>query len=58
MNRDRRWSVLVPLLAVLLGSCSGPVEESLAEPFADEGWAFSYDDRGRNSNPWPVARAS
>jgi hypothetical protein len=49
MNRDRRWSVLVPLLAVLLGSCSGPVEESLAEPFADEGWAFSYDDRGRNS---------
>ena len=47
--KARRSSVPASaLLAVLIGSCSGPVEETQAEPPA-EGWAFSYPSRPGSS---------
>ena len=33
---------VLPVLAMLLGACAAPFEESRAEPPAGEGWAFSY----------------
>jgi hypothetical protein len=45
-----RWTAFVPLFAMFLGSCSEAVEESRAEPLADDGWAFTYNERGRDSN--------
>ena len=48
-SRARRSSIPASaLLAVLLGSCSGAVEESQAEPPADA-WAFSYPSRPGSS---------
>jgi hypothetical protein len=43
-------SRILPLIAMLVGSsCAGPVEESLAEPPPDDGWAFSYKERDAKS---------
>ena len=39
----------LPTLALLLGACAGPVEESQAEPPFQEGWPFAYQERDRNS---------
>ncbi len=47
--KRRTWTSLSPLLAMLLASCAGPVEESMAEPPLDDGWVFSYNERGRDS---------
>ena len=49
MTRHRPWFTIVPVVALLLASCSGTVEESRAEPPTDDGWAFSYIDRGRDA---------
>src|SRR5947209_18273374 len=49
MRPDRPTSPAIPLLALLLGSCSPAVEESRAEPPAQDGWAFSFSDRERDS---------
>src|SRR5689334_22965230 len=48
-GKARRPSIpATALLAVLLGSCAGRVEESQAEPPAD-GWTFSYPSRPGSS---------
>jgi hypothetical protein len=49
MRPDRPPSSAITLLAILLGSCSPTVEESRAEPPAQDGWAFSFSDRERDS---------
>ena len=38
-----------PLLAILLSSCAGPIEESRAEPPLDDGWVFQYKERDARS---------
>ena len=40
---------LFALLAMFLGSCSAPIEESQAEPPIEEGWAFVYPGRAASS---------
>ena len=40
---------IVVALALLFGSCARPVETTQAEPPLEDGWAFSYPDRERDS---------
>lgn len=43
--RGAHW----PVLLIVLGACSDPSGESLASPPTDDGWAFSYKERGRDA---------
>ena len=49
MRPVRPRSSVVPTLAMLLGACAGPVESTRAEPALEDGWAFSYNDRERDT---------
>ncbi len=45
-TRPRRT---LPLLAMLLGACAAPVDESQANPLVEEGWAFVYPGRAESA---------
>jgi hypothetical protein len=51
MISDRPWFSAFSLMAMVLASCAGAVEKLEAEPPLDDGWAFSYTEKGRDASP-------
>jgi hypothetical protein len=51
MKSARPWQSVFSLLAMVLGSCAGAVENLEAEPPGDDGWAFEYVERGQSASP-------